>query len=156
MTTPITLRRFILCPKLTFHASTRAPGRYDVSNQHYSHASILKKPKVDPSKVPCLAQWKRDYTMETILLELRRYGGCISVRVTMADILLWQIHGFASAQETAAASRGLDLLKSPSRPACKCMRPVGLPALFRHLLLLQQICIIDHAFRSSVGILWSY
>ncbi|KJK65255.1 hypothetical protein P875_00010451 [Aspergillus parasiticus SU-1] len=29
--------------------------------------------KVDPTKLPCLTQWKRDYTMETILLELRRY-----------------------------------------------------------------------------------
>ncbi|KAB8072100.1 ubiquitin-conjugating enzyme/RWD-like protein [Aspergillus leporis] len=29
--------------------------------------------KVDPTKLPCLAQWKRDYTMETILLEMRRY-----------------------------------------------------------------------------------
>ena len=29
--------------------------------------------KVDSSLLPCLAQWKRDYTMETILIELRRY-----------------------------------------------------------------------------------
>ncbi|KAJ9651870.1 E2 ubiquitin-conjugating protein mms2 [Neophaeococcomyces mojaviensis] len=29
--------------------------------------------KVDPSKLPCLANWKRDYTMETVLIELRRY-----------------------------------------------------------------------------------
>ena len=29
--------------------------------------------KVDGSKLPCLAQWRRDYTMETILIELRRY-----------------------------------------------------------------------------------
>lgn len=29
--------------------------------------------QVDPSKLPCLAQWKRDYTMETVLIELRRY-----------------------------------------------------------------------------------
>ncbi|KNG51361.1 ubiquitin-conjugating enzyme E2 variant 2 [Stemphylium lycopersici] len=29
--------------------------------------------QVDPSKLPCLAQWKRDFTMETILIELRRY-----------------------------------------------------------------------------------
>ncbi|KAF7118196.1 hypothetical protein CNMCM5793_007597 [Aspergillus hiratsukae] len=28
--------------------------------------------KVDPAKLPCLAQWKREYTMETILLEIRR------------------------------------------------------------------------------------
>ncbi|EAS36283.1 ubiquitin-conjugating enzyme [Coccidioides immitis RS] len=29
--------------------------------------------KVDPSRLPCLAEWKREFTMETILLELRRY-----------------------------------------------------------------------------------
>ena len=29
--------------------------------------------KVDPSRLPCLAGWKREYTMETILIELRRY-----------------------------------------------------------------------------------
>ncbi|KAJ5899140.1 ubiquitin-conjugating enzyme/RWD-like protein [Penicillium taxi] len=29
--------------------------------------------KVDPTKLPCLSQWKRDYTMETVLIELRRY-----------------------------------------------------------------------------------
>ncbi|KAJ5454345.1 ubiquitin-conjugating enzyme/RWD-like protein [Penicillium daleae] len=29
--------------------------------------------KVDPSKLPCLAQWKRSHTMETVLIELRRY-----------------------------------------------------------------------------------
>ncbi|OAQ96380.1 hypothetical protein LLEC1_01864 [Akanthomyces lecanii] len=28
---------------------------------------------VDPSMLPCLAQWKRENTMETILIELRRY-----------------------------------------------------------------------------------
>lgn len=29
--------------------------------------------KVDATKLPCLAQWKREFTMETILIELRRY-----------------------------------------------------------------------------------
>ncbi|KAF1817214.1 putative ubiquitin conjugating enzyme [Eremomyces bilateralis CBS 781.70] len=29
--------------------------------------------KVDPSKLPCLVQWRREFTMETILIELRRY-----------------------------------------------------------------------------------
>ncbi len=29
---------------------------------------------VDPSMLPCLAQWKRENTMETILIELRRYA----------------------------------------------------------------------------------
>lgn len=27
---------------------------------------------VDPSKVPCLANWKRSYTMENVLLDLRQ------------------------------------------------------------------------------------
>lgn len=27
---------------------------------------------VDPSKLPCLNHWKRSYTMETVLVELRR------------------------------------------------------------------------------------
>lgn len=29
--------------------------------------------KVNPSKLPCLANWKRENTMETILIELRRF-----------------------------------------------------------------------------------
>jgi len=29
--------------------------------------------QVDPEKLPCLKDWKRDYTMETILIELRRF-----------------------------------------------------------------------------------
>ncbi|EEP80518.1 ubiquitin-conjugating enzyme variant MMS2 [Uncinocarpus reesii 1704] len=29
--------------------------------------------KVDPTRLPCLIEWKREFTMETILLELRRY-----------------------------------------------------------------------------------
>jgi ubiquitin-conjugating enzyme E2 variant len=28
--------------------------------------------QVDPTKLPTLAQWKRDFTMETVLIELRR------------------------------------------------------------------------------------
>jgi ubiquitin-conjugating enzyme E2 variant len=28
---------------------------------------------VDPTKLPCLANWSRDNTMETVLIELRRY-----------------------------------------------------------------------------------
>lgn len=28
---------------------------------------------VDPTKLPCLAQWKREFTMETVLIELRKY-----------------------------------------------------------------------------------
>ena len=28
--------------------------------------------KVDNQRLPCLYQWKRDFTMETVLIELRR------------------------------------------------------------------------------------
>ena len=35
---------------------------------------LLQFYQVDPSKLPCLAQWKRDYNMETVLLEIRRSG----------------------------------------------------------------------------------
>ncbi|RMZ80460.1 hypothetical protein DV737_g2973, partial [Chaetothyriales sp. CBS 132003] len=43
-----------------------------------------KTGKVDPSKLPCLAHWKRDYTMETILIELRRSvaaRGCLLLQM---------------------------------------------------------------------------
>jgi ubiquitin-conjugating enzyme E2 variant len=29
--------------------------------------------KVDLSKLPSIASWKRDFTMETVLIEIRRY-----------------------------------------------------------------------------------
>ncbi|CAG8958758.1 hypothetical protein HYALB_00004074 [Hymenoscyphus albidus] len=32
-----------------------------------------KNGQVDPTKLPCLANWTREMTMETILIELRRY-----------------------------------------------------------------------------------
>ncbi|KAK5626016.1 hypothetical protein RRF57_001732 [Xylaria bambusicola] len=35
---------------------------------------------VDPKQLPCLANWKRENTMETILIELRRYGTCANDR----------------------------------------------------------------------------
>ena len=34
--------------------------------------------KVDPSKLACLAQWKRNYTIETVLSELRK---CVSLSI---------------------------------------------------------------------------
>lgn len=34
--------------------------------------ALLTIVQVDPSKLPCLSQWKREYTMETVLIELRR------------------------------------------------------------------------------------
>jgi ubiquitin-protein ligase len=30
-------------------------------------------PQVDLSKLPSIANWKRDFTMETVLIEIRRY-----------------------------------------------------------------------------------
>lgn len=30
--------------------------------------------KVDPMRLPCLMQWKREFNMETVLIELRRYA----------------------------------------------------------------------------------
>ncbi|OQV06235.1 hypothetical protein CLAIMM_10837 isoform 1 [Cladophialophora immunda] len=45
-----------------------------------------KTGKVDPSRLPCLANWKRDYTMETILIELRRYGGKYPCARRVADV----------------------------------------------------------------------
>ncbi|RDL41812.1 uncharacterized protein BP5553_01791 [Venustampulla echinocandica] len=37
------------------------------------NGTILGPPHVDPTKLPCLATWTRDMTMETVLIELRRY-----------------------------------------------------------------------------------
>lgn len=65
--------------------------------------------KVDPSKLPCLANWKRDYTMETILIELRRYV-LAAQHVESRSKSCRQIHGSASAQEATAASRGNNVL----------------------------------------------
>jgi ubiquitin-conjugating enzyme E2 variant len=33
----------------------------------------LRDTQVDPTKLPCLANWSRDNTMETVLIELRRF-----------------------------------------------------------------------------------
>ncbi|KAG7006656.1 hypothetical protein G7Y79_00013g034280 [Physcia stellaris] len=44
--------------------------------------------KVDPSRLPCLYQWKRENTMETILIELRRCAhsnGCLNSKLTLSD-----------------------------------------------------------------------
>ncbi|THW78118.1 UBC-like protein [Aureobasidium pullulans] len=49
--------------------------------------------KVDLSKLPSLSQWKRDFTMETILIEIRR-----------------QIYGCPCTQEAAPAPGGHKLL----------------------------------------------
>jgi ubiquitin-conjugating enzyme E2 variant len=37
------------------------------------HAYVDKTLQVDLSKLPSIANWKREFTMETILIELRRF-----------------------------------------------------------------------------------
>lgn len=41
--------------------------------------------QVDPSKLPCLSQWKRENTMETILIELRRF---VDVHTSLSSAFL--------------------------------------------------------------------
>jgi len=38
--------------------------------------------RVDSELLPCLKDWKREYTMETVLLELRRYMGSAANKKT--------------------------------------------------------------------------
>jgi ubiquitin-protein ligase len=35
--------------------------------------TTLFPPQVDLAKLPSIANWKRDFTMETVLIEIRRY-----------------------------------------------------------------------------------
>ena len=51
-------------PEVTFVSRVNAPC-VDARNGN-----------VDLGKLPNIAQWKRDYTMETILIEIRRYVCC--------------------------------------------------------------------------------
>ena len=73
---------------------------------------------MDPSKLPCLTQWKRDYNMETVLIELRRsvISQSSIAWVCFALTLVSQIHGSAPAQETASAAGRLDFLKLAFHP----------------------------------------
>jgi ubiquitin-protein ligase len=59
---------------------------------------------VDPKQLPCLANWQRNHTMETVLIELRRYvgGGICVPATTVASTSKGtntghsvQIHGFS-------------------------------------------------------------
>lgn len=67
--------------------------RYAGSGLHTTDLS-----KVDPSKVPCLANWKRDYNMETILIELRRYRPHPSFNypLTETSLGIWLCHNTRS------------------------------------------------------------
>jgi ubiquitin-conjugating enzyme E2 variant len=64
-------------PEISFVSKVNLPcvnqqsGKvHDMNAAHEISANTLLK--IDPTKVPCLQQWKRDFTMETILIELRR------------------------------------------------------------------------------------
>lgn len=68
--TPTYLPRYHSHPRSTCLASTHRMERYI---DRAVVEAFANRAQVDPSKLPCLAQWKRDFTMETILIELRRY-----------------------------------------------------------------------------------
>jgi hypothetical protein len=59
---------------------------------------------VDPNQLPCLAQWKRENTMETVLIELRRYASVILNQEKRHYINILQIHGLVPEQEDRPAS----------------------------------------------------
>jgi ubiquitin-protein ligase len=67
--------------KSTSLVSTEATARYINSNHNDQGHATLKVQhtnthvplQVDLSKLPSIANWKRDFTMETILIEIRRY-----------------------------------------------------------------------------------
>lgn len=40
---------------------------------------------VDPKQLPCLAQWKRENTMEMVLIELRRWAFPANNRIGVED-----------------------------------------------------------------------
>ena len=54
------------------HVWTREREKYNIS-VHEGMIMLTHHAKVDPGKLPCLVNWRRDFTMETILIELRRY-----------------------------------------------------------------------------------
>ncbi|RDW94147.1 E2 ubiquitin-conjugating protein MMS2 [Aspergillus mulundensis] len=71
--TPIALRLCSSSRASTSHALMPTRARFDLLNTEQTVAGKANGSQVDPAKLPCLAQWKRDYTMETVLIELRRY-----------------------------------------------------------------------------------
>ena len=64
-------------PQVTFVSKINLPcvdqrtGK--VLRQHCPPKTDVNYHQVEPGKLPCLSQWRRDFTMETILIELRRY-----------------------------------------------------------------------------------
>ena len=93
--------------------------------------------KVDPNKLGVLANWKSTFTLETVLVELRRYVSSLSLsshcarrRTTQRPrlgparapsrtdaLLLLQGHGLADEPQAAATSRGHQLLSPPTPPS---------------------------------------
>jgi ubiquitin-conjugating enzyme E2 variant len=81
LSTPTLLPTSPSLAKSTSPASTEAMARYSKPNHNnqrhatlkVQHTDIYVPPQVDLSKLPSIANWKRDFTMETILIEIRRY-----------------------------------------------------------------------------------
>ncbi|OBW69248.1 MAG: Streptomycin biosynthesis protein StrI [Aureobasidium pullulans] len=66
--------------------------------------------KVDLSKLPSLSQWKRDFTMETILIEIRRQVEHQLSHGSSITLTPLQIYGCPCTQEAAPAPGGHKLL----------------------------------------------
>ena len=59
---------------------------------------------VDPHKLPVLANWNRNHSIETVLVEIRRYGLQLFHILSEADNGLLQGDGVRQQQETPATS----------------------------------------------------
>ena len=70
---PTVLPPFNLSPRSTFPAWITRREKYAHTSFSDSVRDAKASLQVDASKLPCLSQWKRDYNMETVLIELRRY-----------------------------------------------------------------------------------
>ncbi|KAM0702964.1 hypothetical protein Q7P35_010396 [Cladosporium inversicolor] len=59
-------------PDVTFISKVNLPC-VNASNGKPTILTPLLPPQVDLAKLPSIANWKRDFTMETVLIEIRRY-----------------------------------------------------------------------------------
>ncbi|KAI5205463.1 UBC-like protein [Aureobasidium subglaciale] len=60
-------------PEVTFISKVNLPCVDQRNGKTHDETWLLKQSdQVDLSKIPSLSQWKRDFTMETILIEIRR------------------------------------------------------------------------------------
>jgi ubiquitin-conjugating enzyme E2 variant len=82
LNTPTPLPTSLSSAKSTSPALTEAMARYSKPPNHndqrhatlkVQHTNNHAQPQVDLSKLPSIANWKRDFTMETVLIEIRRY-----------------------------------------------------------------------------------